>query len=124
MPTRPSLYRERPRYRVDIEPATRRWRASVDGATIADSIGAVLVFETDHDPVVYFPRGDVDMSLLERTEHHTFCPFKGDASYWSIRVGDRLLPNAVWTYEDVFEEVMPLKDYVAFYPDRVQVEEA
>jgi uncharacterized protein (DUF427 family) len=79
-----------------------------------------LVLETKHDPVVYFPREDVRFELLEATGHSSFCPFKGEASYWSARVNDRVEDNVVWGYEEPFEEVAALKDYVSFYPDRVQ----
>ena len=86
---------------------------------IADSARTLVVRETKHDPVVYFPREDVRLDAMQRTEHETFCPFKGEASYWTLRVGDRVEENAVWTYEDPFDEVAGLKDYVSFYPDRV-----
>ena len=85
---------------------------------IADSRRTLLVKETKHPPVVYFPREDVRMDLLDRTTHETFCPFKGHAAYWTIRVGDQLDENAVWTYEDPFKEVEGLKDYVSFYVGR------
>ena len=67
---------------------------------------------------MYFPREDVRMDRLERTAHESFCPFKGDASYWCLVAGDRREENAVWSYEDPFEQVAGLRDYVAFYDDR------
>ena len=78
--------------------------------------------ETRHEPVVYFPRQDVRFGLMEPTSHHTFCPFKGEASYWTLRVGERAEENAAWSYEDPFDEVAGLSGYVAFYADRVQWE--
>ena len=77
------------------------------------------MLESHCQPVVYLPRTDVDMSLVEKTEHTTFCPFKGTASYYSIRVGDRVAKNAIWSYEDPYDQVADLKDLLAFYPDRV-----
>ncbi len=115
-----SLYHEYPDYRVDLESGEGRVRVHLDGELIADSASTLIVRETKHDPVVYFPREDVRFEHLERTDHQTFCPFKGDASYWSIRAGERTEENAVWSYEDPFEQVSGLKDYVSFYPDRVQ----
>ena len=79
------------------------------------------IFETRHQPVLYLPLDDVRTEYLLRTDHQTFCPFKGEASYWSIRVADRVEENAVWTYEDPFDEVAGLKGYVAFYPDRPEL---
>ena len=71
---------------------------------------------------MYFPREDVRFDLLERTDHQSFCPFKGDAAYWSVKLAAETLDNAVWSYEDPFEEVIGLKDYVAFWGDRVRIE--
>lgn len=123
MPRRRSLYHRFPDYRVDLESNPKRVRVLFGGETIASSDRTLWVRETKHDPVVYFPRQDVRMELLERTGHETFCPFKGEACYWTLRVGDRREENAVWSYEDPFEPVAGLKDYVSFYPDRVEVRE-
>jgi uncharacterized protein (DUF427 family) len=119
MPRGKSLYRKYPDHRVDLEPSSQRVRVEFDGELIAESDRTLIVRETRHDPVVYFPRDGVRFDRLERTDHETFCPFKGEASYWTLRVGDRVEENAVWSYEDPFDEVADLKDYVAFYPDRV-----
>ena len=119
MPRGKSLYREYPDYRVDLEPSSARIRVELNGELIAESDRTLIVRESRHDPVVYFPREAVRLDLLEATDHETFCPFKGEASYWTLRVGDRVEENAVWSYEDPFDEVAGLKDYVAFYPDRV-----
>ena len=77
-----------------------------------------VVKESRHAPVVYFPCDDVRMELLERTRHETFCPFKGYASYWTIRIENKLEENAVWAYEDPFEEVAGLRGYMSFYVGR------
>ncbi len=122
MPKRESLYHRFPDYRVDLEPSSRRVRVSLDGQVVAESERTLTVRETKHDPVVYFPRDDVRFDLLARTDHETFCPFKGVASYWTLRVGDRVEENAVWGYDDPFDEVAGLESYVSFYPDRVDWE--
>jgi uncharacterized protein (DUF427 family) len=122
MSRRESLYHKFPDYRVDLEPSATRVRVKIGDTTLADSTRTLIVRETKHDPVVYFPREDVRFDLLERTSHETFCPFKGEASYWSIRAGDRVEENSVWSYEDPFEPVAGLKDYIAFYPQRVEWE--
>jgi uncharacterized protein (DUF427 family) len=122
MPQRESLYHKYPDHRVDIEPSSKRIRIKLGGEVVADSDRTLTVLETNHEPVAYFPRQDVRFDLLEPTSHQTFCPFKGDASYWSIRVGNDVRENAVWSYEDPFPQVERLKDYVAFYPDRVEWE--
>ena len=75
--------------------------------------------EGRYPPVYYLPRQDVRMDLLRRTGHHSHCPYKGDASYWTLRVGDREAENAVWSYADPFDQVAGIKDYLAFYQDRV-----
>jgi uncharacterized protein (DUF427 family) len=89
------------------------------GRVIADTRGALKLREASYPGVEYIPRGDVEMGTLIRSEHKTYCPYKGDASYFSIpALGDRGA-NAVWTYESPFEAVAQIKDYLAFYPDRV-----
>src|SRR5438132_12648840 len=108
-----------PDYKITFEQSPRRVRVRFNGDTIADSTDAHLLFETRHLPVYYFPRGDVRLDLLAPTDHHTFCPYKGKASYWTIEVRGRTSENAVWGYPDPYDEVPALKDFVAFYWDRV-----
>lgn len=108
-----------PDYRITFEPSPRRVRVEFNGETIADSAAAHLLFETRHLPVYYFPRADVRLDLLRPSEHHTYCPYKGTASYWSVAVGDRVGENAVWGYPEPFDEVAGIQDYLAFYWDRV-----
>ena len=112
-------YAQRPDYDVRFEPCPRRLRVAFASETIADTTRGQYLFETAHIPVYYFPRADVRMDLLRPTTHHTHCPYKGDAGYFSIAVGDRVAENAVWTYEAPFPEVAAIKDYVAFYWNRV-----
>jgi uncharacterized protein (DUF427 family) len=116
---RESGFKTNPDYKITFEPSSRRVRVQFNGATVADSTNAHLLFETRHLPVYYFPRADVRMDLLTPTDHHSFCPYKGTASYWTLRVGDRTAENAVWGYPDPFEEVAAIGDFVAFYWDRV-----
>lgn len=123
MPERESLYHEHPDYRVELTPGGGRIVVRFHGAIVADSQRALRVLETRHAPVLYFPREDVRFEHLERTDHQSFCPFKGEASYFSLRVGDHVEENAVWSYEDPFEQVAGLKDHVSFYTDRVDIEE-
>src|SRR3954469_23978200 len=101
----PLKRRERePGHTVAVEPSPRWVRVLINGTTIADSKRVKLLIETGARPVYYFPREDVRMDLLEPTDKHTHCPYKGDASYWTIRVGDRVSEDAVWSYTDPFPE--------------------
>jgi uncharacterized protein (DUF427 family) len=108
-----------PDHPITITPNTSHVEVRVAGKTVADSHNAVSLQEANYPAVLYIPRADVDQSLLERTEHSTYCPFKGDASYYSIPAGGEKSVNAIWTYEAPHEAVAEIKDYVAFYPDRV-----
>lgn len=117
--TRESGFKTNPDYRITFERSPRRVRVMFNGIYVADSTNAHLLFETRHLPVYYFPRGDVRMDLMAPTEHHTFCPYKGTASYWTVAVGDRRSENAVWGYPDPFAEVAAIGEFVAFYWDRV-----
>jgi len=112
-------FAKRPDYRITFEPSPVRVRAFVGGTAIADSTRAHLLRETGHMPVYYFPQDDVRMDLMAGTDHHTYCPFKGDARYWTIRADGRTLDNAVWGYERPFDEMAAIRDYVAFYWDRL-----
>ena len=116
---RVSGFKDNPDYSILLEPSPRRVRVTFNGAMIADSSGAHLLFETRHLPIYYFPREDVRMELLTPTAHQTFCPYKGKASYWTIRIGDRSSENAVWGYPDPYDEITAIRDFVAFYWDRV-----
>lgn len=104
---------------VIIVPTTRRVRVMFSGKTIADSLCPVLMRETGHLPVYYFPREDVRRDLLEPTGHRTHCPKKGDASYWTLKVGDREQENAVWSYETPLSDLPSIKGWLAFYWEKV-----
>ena len=103
--------------RVDMNPL--RVIVSVGGRVVADTREALSLREASYPTVQYIPRKDVDMSLLERTDHHTYCPYKGECAYYSIPSGGKRAVNAVWTYEDPYPALALIKDHLAFYPDRV-----
>src|ERR1051326_6205909 len=102
-------------HRVDVEPTPRRVRVVFNGQTIADSKRAVLLRESNLLPVYYFPPEDVRGEFLEATEQHTRCPYKGEASYWTIKVGDKVAENAMWGYRDPLPGHDDIRGYRAFY---------
>lgn len=108
-----------PAHRILFQPDPRRLRAFVGDTVVLDTTGAHLLHETGIRPVAYIPLADIDDSLLERTDATSHCPFKGDASYWSLRVGDELRTDAVWGYEEPLPEASWLRGFAALYPDRV-----
>ena len=108
-----------PDHPITITPTAGRVVVALGGRTIADSRRALTLREASYPAVQYIPRADVDMSLLERSAHATWCPYKGEASYFSLPVGGERSVNAVWTYEAPHEAVAAIGDCVAFYPDRV-----
>jgi uncharacterized protein (DUF427 family) len=109
-----------PDHPITIERNTTRVVVSVAGQVVADTRKALLLREAAYPPVMYIPREDVQMSLLQRTDHSTYCPYKGSASYYSIPVGGDRATNAVWSYEAPYEAVREIGSYLAFYPDRVE----
>ena len=104
---------------ITIEANPSRVVVKVGGRIVADTRAALTLREASYPPVQYIPRRDVDMSLLERTDHATYCPYKGDCAYYSIPVGGERAVNAVWTYENPYDAVAEIKGFVAFYPNRV-----
>jgi uncharacterized protein (DUF427 family) len=108
-----------PDHPISIAANPSRVLVIVGGKVIADTRAALTLREASYPAVQYIPRRDVDMAALTRSEHMTYCPYKGDASYYSIPAGGDRSLNAVWTYETPFEAMAQIKDYVAFYPDRV-----
>lgn len=108
-----------PEHPITITAGPSHVVVTVAGQTIANTTRALSLQEADYPPVLYIPRSDVDETLLERTEHSTYCPYKGDASYYSIPGGGPKSVNASWTYEDPYPSVAEIKDHLAFYPDRV-----
>jgi uncharacterized protein (DUF427 family) len=108
-----------PDHPITIASHPTRVVVSVAGHVVADSREALNLREASYPVVLYIPRKDVDMTLLQRTDNSTYCPYKGDASYYSIPVGGERSVNAIWTYEAPHDAVAIIKDHVAFYPDRV-----
>ena len=108
-----------PDHPMAIERNPNRVVVRVAGRVVADTTEALTLREASYPAVQYVPRKDVNMMLLERTEHATYCPYKGDCAYFSIPLGGDRSTNAVWTYEAPYEAVSPIKDHLAFYPDRV-----
>ena len=108
-----------PDHPITLTPNPARVLVRVAGTLIADSREALTLREASYPPVQYIPRKDVDMKLLQRTDNSTYCPYKGDCSYYSIPSGGAKSVNAVWTYENPYPAVGQIKDYVAFYPNRV-----
>jgi uncharacterized protein (DUF427 family) len=104
---------------ITIEPNPNRVIVRLGGAIVADTTRALVMRAPGTPDVQYIPREDVDMASLIRTPHVTHCPYKGDASYWSIRNGPRTVENAVWSYESPYEQMAAIKNHLAFYPDRV-----
>ena len=118
---RESGWAKNPDYRIAFEPSPRRVRVVFNAETVADTTRAMLMREAGHTPVYYFPREDVRLDLIERTDHHTHCPYKGEASYFSLRVGARAAGNALWSYEDPYPEMAAIKGTLAFYWDKVEI---
>jgi uncharacterized protein (DUF427 family) len=111
-------YKKYPDHRIATELAAERVRVTLEGQVIADTRHAIKLQESNFPAVYYIPRRDVKMERLVRTSHQSHCPFKGDAAYFSLKDGAE---NAVWTYEQPYDEVNVIKERLAFYPDKVQI---
>ena len=108
-----------PDHPITISPAEGKVRVTVAGRIVVESTQALRLEENGYPPVYYLPRKDADMSLLDRTKHYTYCPYKGDCTYYSIPVGGSKSEYAVWTYEHPYQAVASIKECLAFYPSRV-----
>jgi uncharacterized protein (DUF427 family) len=108
-----------PDHPISIAPSSRRVIVKVAGHMVADSRRALSLQEASYPAVLYIPRADVDMSKLQRSEHMTYCPYKGDCSYYSIPSGGDKAVDAVWTYEKPYASVLSIKEHLAFYSSRV-----
>ena len=104
---------------IAISPVEGNVRVTVAGRIVAESTRALRLEEKGYPPVYYLPRRDAEMSLLVRTTHYTYCPYKGDCTYLSIPIGGAKSEYAVWTYEKPYEAVASIQDHLAFYPSRV-----
>lgn len=108
---------------IKIEPATGNWTVRAGGAVIGESSAALSLTEGSAKPVIYFPRGDIAMAFLDKTDKTTHCPHKGNATHYSIQTKSVTLDNAAWSYEAPLSGVAEIGDHIAFYLDKVTVEE-
>jgi uncharacterized protein (DUF427 family) len=108
-----------PDHPITITPNPKRLRVTFAGQVVAETARALTLQEASYPPVQYIPREDADAALLKRTERSTHCPYKGDASYYSIEAGGRRAENAIWSYEAPFPAMAEIAGHLAFYPDRV-----
>jgi uncharacterized protein (DUF427 family) len=108
-----------PDHPITVEATAGRVTVTLGGRVIADTTKALTLREAAYPAVQYIPLADVDRSLIQKTDHASYCPYKGDASYYSIPAGGERSVNAIWTYEAPYAAVAEIKDHVAFYPDRV-----
>jgi uncharacterized protein (DUF427 family) len=111
-------YKKDPSHRVATRPAGRRVLVRFKGEVIADSVNAVEMEEGTYPRVFYVPRADAKMDRLVKSSHKTYCPYKGDASYFSVKDGPE---NAVWSYETPYDEVVSIGEHLAFYPDKFEI---
>ncbi len=107
---------------ITVTPTGGRVVVTVDGVLVADSRAALTLQEGDYPAVQYVPRADVDQNLLARTATATYCPYKGDAGYFSVRTADRTVHDVAWTYEHPYPAVAAIAGHLAFYPDRAHIE--
>lgn len=108
---------------ITVEPSHSRVVVKVGGKAIADTRAALTLREASYPPVFYIPLADVDQAQLTRTDHHSYCPYKGDASYYSVPALGEAGDNAVWEYREPYQPVAEIKGTVAFYADRVEITE-
>lgn len=108
-----------PDHPITITPTNARVRVSFAGKVVADTTRALSLKEATYRPVLYIPREDADLSAFQHTDHHTHCPYKGEASYFTLEANGKRADNAVWTYEQPFPAVREIEGRLAFYPDRV-----
>ena len=112
-----------PDHPITITPNPRRVRVTAGDIVIAETSKALTLKEARYPAVQYVPREDANMALLERTNRVTHCPYKGDASYYSVKADGKTLDNAIWTYEAPFPAMAEISGHLAFYPDKVKIEE-
>ena len=110
-----------PDHPITLTTARGRVRGLYQGHEIADSVSAIRLAEADYPPVWYFPRDDVAMGFFGRTDRDTHCPYKGRASYFTIRRDGVISENAAWSYEDPYPAMAAIKGCIAFYPDAVEI---
>ncbi len=116
----PVGWRLNPDYQIAFDPIPARVRVTFGGETIGESRTARVMYELGHAPIYYLPRESVDMSYLEPTARDSYCPYKGHACYWSVRVGERLAENAIWAYPTPLPEMATLAGFMGFYWGRME----
>ena len=114
-------FEKNPAHRVDIAPSTVHVKVELGGQIVAETTAPQRLDESNHGPVYYVPRADVNTMLLKKTAHTSYCPYKGHASYYTIVANGREAENAIWSYETPYDECAPITEYMAFYPGRVDV---
>lgn len=112
-------YKEHPEHKLIIERSNDNVMVQGDNQILAQSAAALILRESDYRPVIYFPREDVNLALFAKSDHTTYCPFKGEASYWDC--GD--IQNIAWSYETPFDEILDIRNHLAFYTDKVRIDE-
>lgn len=112
-----------PDHPITISANPKKVRISLGGTVLAETKHALTLREAAYPAVQYVPRNDANMSLLAKTAHTTYCPYKGDAGYFTIHADGKTLENAIWTYEQPYDAVKEIAGHLAFYPDRVTIEE-
>ena len=112
-----------PDHPITITANPKRVRVSAGGAVIAETMHALTLKEASYPAVNYIPRSDANMGLLSRSERVTHCPYKGDANYFNIVADGKTIENAIWTYETPFPAMTEISGHLAFYPDKVRIEE-
>lgn len=109
-----------PDHPITVEPNPTRVRVTFGGRVVADTRSALTLREAGYKPIQYIPRADIDMALFERTDRASYCPYKGDASYFTLNVDGRVSENAAWSYEAPYPAVGAIREHLAFYPSRVE----
>jgi uncharacterized protein (DUF427 family) len=110
-----------PDHPITVEPSDEHVVVRAGGRVVADTESALVLREASYPPVYYVPLADVDPALLRRSDAHTYCPYKGDASYYDVVIGEQVVPDAIWTYEQPYPAVAQIAGHVAFYPNLVDI---
>lgn len=122
MRTKPVLAPD-PRHPITVEPAPSRVRVTFAGRVVADTDRALVLREASYPPVFYLPLDEIDTEVLEPSTRHTYCPYKGEATYFTLRHGDRIADAAAWRYASPYDAVAAIAGHVAFYPQHVEIEQ-
>jgi uncharacterized protein (DUF427 family) len=110
-----------PAHPITVEPTNARVTVKVGDRVLVDTTSALTLREASYPAVQYVPLADIDSDAIRHTDSHTYCPYKGEASYYTIATGDSELEDAIWTYEQPYDAVAEIAGHAAFYPDRVEV---